>query len=399
MALTEKTLELNVTHELLAIADRLWHFIHFATSAPRVIRSCHCFRPGRLPKGLAPPAAIGLTLRDEDRRGWDVRIELPRAWPGAPKATFLQFKLAEHRHYSARPTSMFHGTRASPHPHCVFGVNNNTRKNQHVVLRGLAGNPGLADAVLYALPRVPTVSSFRAWVGRLALVTSWRRVVDVDAAAARAGTPIALGADHHLATDYVGKAYEIHSEPAALGEIEDLTPRFVADLFATRVWRSLTDWQAPLREHWDEADYRQIDWLALFDAYLAELARYWAVDPRRSAPDAFPVFREDEPTFVDAMGFVAELLAARPSPEDRAIDVAGELARRGRVFAAIVHRLAPYRAVLAADDWLDAALPPPGGSCVVDLAARDGIFSFAELQPLMESIDAASLDRVAMQIV
>ena len=54
--------------------------------------------------------AVGLTLQEEKRKGWDVRIQFPSG-PSCPKhALFLQFKAGEHKNYSKHKGSCFFGS-------------------------------------------------------------------------------------------------------------------------------------------------------------------------------------------------------------------------------------------------------------------------------------------------
>src|SRR5215216_2726947 len=95
MGLTEKTLELNVTHEILSQADQLQSLFIALVRARRFQWSG--FLPP-LPRHT-PTAAIGLSLDDESRRGWDVRIDLPHPY-FEQRCIFVQYKLGKHLSYS-----------------------------------------------------------------------------------------------------------------------------------------------------------------------------------------------------------------------------------------------------------------------------------------------------------
>lgn len=370
MSLTEKTLELNVTHELLAVADRLWDLISFGVAAPRLVPSCHCIRPVRLPPRLRPPFAAGLSLQDEKGQGWDVKLEFPKGWPGA-RAVFLQFKLGYHRAYSTDKRSSFHGRRKAPAPHCVFGLNNNSGKDQHVVLRGLAGNQGLANAVHYALPRVTNRKGLLALAGRVAAFTSFFSVREIDNQAVHQGLTVQKGQVHTFALDYAGHRKEIRSEPRSVDLASRSDASLVGDLVTTRAWRALNDWASIVRRNWNEIDFDQIDWNGLFEQYVIDFARAWLVPA--SSLERLQLRTLDEES-VEALNTsydqgseaIREHLAAAAT-QDAASDAVSILLReREEVFSSAANRLLQYRPYMARGRWLD-ELPAPACEASVEI--------------------------------
>lgn len=375
MSLTEKTLELNITHELLTVADRLWDLIYFSVSAPVLIHRCHCNRPVRLPPRLRPPFASGLSLQDEEGRGWDVKIELPAGWPGA-RAIFLQFKRGYHTHFSTKRGSIFYGTRArrSPRrPHCTFGVNNNKERNQHLVLGGLAGNPSLARAVHYAFPRVSTRSSFLATVGRLTAMTSFFRVDEIDALAARHGISFTKGTSHDFAVSYCGASREIRSNPVSMTDVVPNDAAVIGDVVTTRVWRALVDWSGYVRDYSNEVDFEQVNWRAVFDHFLVDLARFLVVRPSRlpelvrDQADPESLSGLDD-SFAAARGAVEEQLAPVLSANELGATLESLERHWAETFDEVTRRLMPLRATLAQGAWFEAgAVDLPAAKASVDV--------------------------------
>ena len=116
--LNEKTLELNITHELLDISRR--------------------YDRGAF--------AFGTTLIRESYVGYDSRIlgRIPHSWVASPK----QFKRAKRRRHIGRNQFVY-----------IFDINNNTYNDQHLILYyHLAG--GRRNVAFYALPAIYTQSEF-----------------------------------------------------------------------------------------------------------------------------------------------------------------------------------------------------------------------------------------------
>jgi hypothetical protein len=106
LAVNEKTLELNITHEILTIAQR---------------SDSHAF-------------AFGTTMRREGNLGFDSRIlgSLPGQW----RSAVLQYK---------RP----YGTQNQGQSY-LFEINNNKHKDQHALLQQFCG--GMHGVAFYVLP-------------------------------------------------------------------------------------------------------------------------------------------------------------------------------------------------------------------------------------------------------
>jgi hypothetical protein len=86
MPLTEKTLELNIVHEIINVADNYWW---------NLWRLAYPKKPN-----LPRPATYvsGLSLQNEQIHGYDVAIDIP--YGCTPSLSFIQFKLGKIKQYS-----------------------------------------------------------------------------------------------------------------------------------------------------------------------------------------------------------------------------------------------------------------------------------------------------------
>jgi len=134
----EKTLELNITHELLEISRRY---------------DKRAF-------------AFGTTLVQESHLGYDSRIlgRLPHSWVVSPK----QFKRAKRRRQVGRNQFVY-----------IFDINNNTYNDQHLILyHHLAG--GRRKVAFYALPAIYTPNEFNNSLPHLLNHTFHIDVADIN---------------------------------------------------------------------------------------------------------------------------------------------------------------------------------------------------------------------------
>ncbi len=276
--ISEKTLELNFTYEILAIAYRFSTLVHARLSTASTGSLASPLLP--IPAHLQLPYALGLSLREEKHKGWDVKIEFPRS-PSKPSyALFLQFKAGTHFAYSTNTSSVFLGGRLCKKPHCRFEINNNSTCDQHIVLQALSLRPGLLGAVTYAFPRVPNAKTFKACVGRLLHVTSIIRVSDIDLSARRAGICITKGVAHEFRTSYTAPFYrEICSEPKLINVCDTIEWTLFAEIVALQVKRYIESWRSILLNTPLSLQTKNFEWLRVFKTFEIELARYLAVSP------------------------------------------------------------------------------------------------------------------------
>lgn len=133
----EKTLELNITHELLQIGRR--------------------YDPDAF--------AFGTTLIEESHVGYDSRIlgRFPPYWVASPK----QFKRAKRRQRVGRRQFIY-----------FFDINNNTYNDQHLILYYvLAG--GIRNVAYYVLPAIYTQNEFSNSLPHLLNQTFYIDVADI----------------------------------------------------------------------------------------------------------------------------------------------------------------------------------------------------------------------------
>ncbi|HEX2211536.1 MAG TPA: hypothetical protein VHG93_27870 [Longimicrobium sp.] len=381
MSLSEKTLELNITHEILREADRLHAIFHALL-----------LLNGPFPTSMLPPTvpatAIGLSLHDENRKGWDVRIEFQDGSFGF-RCIFTQFKLAKHRNYCRHSSSKFCGSRSQRKPHCVFGINNNSACDQHIILRGLSGSAGQSKAVYYALPRIPSAQSFRAWAGHLSDMTSWYTVTDVESLAVTAGVGIKKGISHEIRMDYSDGARELKSDPVDASTLRDVGPELIAEVMAIRAWRALEGW-APIAR---SSRIPLAEWTKAFEIYHAELLNHWGREVERAAFRISTVAPDElQSEFFNAAFFTANESGTRPGSLLEAIQL-----RRRRVREHISRRLDPLANSVRTGAWLDEQLPEPRALHTLDLSITDGWISVVPVQ----DNDPGSLDwdAVSVQVV
>jgi hypothetical protein len=239
MSKIEKTLELNITHEILSLADSFWWFLYD-------VRLWKYWKPNKIPFGMPRPTpfASGLPISvegDPTKGGYDVKLE----WhgPGGPhRAAFLQFKAGTDQKYCLTKKSQFYRGK-SRSAHVLFKFNNNGSKNQHSILQGLAKSHK-SDSVLYVFPRIASESHLKDKIGRLYLSTTFISIKDLDKKAAKNGITIKDGTEHKFRACYdnykrneVNKYFYFYDEP-------DVASDFLAELIAVRVMKSIRHFQS-----------------------------------------------------------------------------------------------------------------------------------------------------------
>ncbi|WP_146812237.1 hypothetical protein, partial [Aneurinibacillus danicus] len=117
MKLNEKTFELNLTKEILDVADFFSSLLWL--SFP--ITKLYMHLSGASPS-LKPPYALGIPLTEEKNKGWDVKVIIPSLGLYKPRAVFFQFKSGYHINYSSKKGSIFQGTKKYKSPHVLFHI-------------------------------------------------------------------------------------------------------------------------------------------------------------------------------------------------------------------------------------------------------------------------------------
>jgi hypothetical protein len=228
MGLTEKTLELNVTHELLALGQGIWHVLWATRSWPLTGTSV-----------IGPPIyAAGLSLQDELEHGWDVSLDLPSMGSTPARVAFLQFKMGKGRRYSRHPRSVFKSPSTPNTEHVLFGINNNSEKNQHSRLRGTGLASGVPESAIYALPLFTDEAQVRRSLGGLLANTVFFSVPDVDKATRH--DPIVDGTKREVAISKMDpEIREFRSEPVPFKALE-IGGQLIGEIAAVRLHRALS---------------------------------------------------------------------------------------------------------------------------------------------------------------
>jgi len=191
----EKSLELNITHELLNLADS-WYW--FLTDIPlwRYWKPKYRLPYLKVPKSTSGGFHITTEGKDdptgESGGGFDVRIKTGLG----NHLLFIQFKKGQLSTKSPDATSEFS---KAPHEHFVFEINGTTT-NQHFTLRKLAAGKGaeIGNAVVYAFPLINDMDELEANAGKLIRKTKFVSVADIDKWADIKKCPFKVGEIHNF---------------------------------------------------------------------------------------------------------------------------------------------------------------------------------------------------------
>lgn len=282
MELHEKSLELNITHELLSLGDS-WYW--FLTDIPL----WRYWRPRyRLPFLKYPGStASGFHITTEGKEdssgnaggGYDVRIKA-----GLGKhLLFIQYKKGDLKEDSPNLNSEFE---KAPHEHFVFKINS-TSTNQHFVLRNLANGIGKekGNAVVYAFPLIKDIPDMEANAGKLIRKTKFVSIIDIDLQAIKNKVTITKDVEHNFR---IGKYDMSRCEVNYfyyffLGK--DRTPDLIADIIALNFQKTLKFFINEIKKNF--IDYNlQEDYVAegiqqAYVQYLRYLLHYFEVEPSK----------------------------------------------------------------------------------------------------------------------
>ncbi len=259
MLFHEKSLELNITHELLNLADS-WSW--FLTDIPlwRYWRPRHRLPFFKFPKstsaGFNPNVEGRTDPTGEKGGGYDVRI---KSGIGG-YLLFIQYKRGDLITNSPDPRSVFD---IAPHDHFVFEFNS-TKTNQHFVLKELVNGVGSEDgnAVVYAFPLIADMDDLEKNAGRLIRKTKFISVTDIEAQATQNNVTIARNQHHNFR---VGKfdmnKCEVNYYYYAYFGV-DRTSEIVTDIICLKFEQTLRHF---LKEIYDK--YRDY---YLFEGYIPE---------------------------------------------------------------------------------------------------------------------------------
>lgn len=288
MEFHEKTLELNITHELLNLADSYFWFL-------KDIPLWDYWRPAhRLPFFNVPKSTAGgfhITTEGKDDPtgnaggGFDVRI---KSGSGG-HLLFIQYKKGDLQTSSPDPKSEFN---TAPHEHFKFKINS-TSTNQHFVLRNLANGIGgsKGNAVVYAFPLIEDMADLEANAGNLIRRTKFVSVADIDKQAKRQTPKVSFkkNKEHNFR---VGKfdmnRCEVNYFFFFFGGI-DRTPEIIADIIGVKVQEALESFLKSIENNDRQSDAYK-DFIAFqlresFIRYLRYLLHYFEVSPAKLSVD------------------------------------------------------------------------------------------------------------------
>lgn len=259
MEFQEKSLELNITRELLNLTDT-WYW--FLTDIPlwRYWRPRH-----RLPflkhrKSSAGGFHITTEGKDDSTGeaggGYDVRIKTGLG----NYLLFIQYKKGELLTKIPNPQSEF---AKAPHDHFKFKINS-TNTNQHFTLRHLANYIGSkkGNAVVYAFPLIADMNDLEENTGRLLRKTKFVSIADIDLQAKVNNVIITRGQEHN---------FRIGLSDMNRCEINffffffhgrDRTAEIIADIIALSFQKTLSYYISDI-----DKNYKRYD---LYDGYIPE---------------------------------------------------------------------------------------------------------------------------------
>ena len=263
MQFHEKTLELNITHELLSLADS-WAWFLF-----NPVRKY--WEPGfRLPFLKYPrstAAGFHITTEGKDDStgeaggGFDVRIKSGTNG----NLLFIQYKKGELVEISPNPKSTFHNP---PKEHFKFKINS-TKTNQHFVLRNLADNIGKekGNAVVYAFPLIKNMADLENNAGKLLRKTKFVSIKDIDIQAEVNKVKLKKRKEHNfrIGKDDMDRCEVNYYYYYFIGG--DRTPEIIADIIAIKFQEALSFW---VNYHKDNV----IDGKLLSDFFEDSLIKY-----------------------------------------------------------------------------------------------------------------------------
>lgn len=193
MVLHEKSLELNITHEILNLADS-WHWFLKDISLWRYWRPRYKLPFIKYPKSTAGGFHITTEGKDDPNGaaggGFDVRIKSGIG----DHLLFIQYKMGRYETQSPDPKSIFNNP---PFDHYKFKINSEST-NQHFLLRNLANGIGAKknNAVVYAFPLIKDMEELEKYSGKLVRRTKFISIADIDNQAQLNNVIIQKGKEH-----------------------------------------------------------------------------------------------------------------------------------------------------------------------------------------------------------
>lgn len=216
--LNEKTLELNITNELLNLSKSFVCYLLYPICHHLFSRNQQGIDIWLQVINQPILFAQGLTQEEESNEGYDVSINYTLSNGQDGRLMFLQYKAGIEKKHSNKPESNFLRQTAkldnrTPN-HIVFTFNDAAGGRQHSALRELASREGIKpQSVMYVFPRITEGADFKNKIGSLIYSSSFVPVLALDNQALGQTPPVVIndGIIHKYRTSYDGQISEVNS--------------------------------------------------------------------------------------------------------------------------------------------------------------------------------------------
>ncbi len=350
MSKIEKTLELNITHELLTLADSFWWYL--STISLRRYWRPH-WRMPFLPQPKSFAMGLPINLEGRDGGGYDVCLVSPSYSGSNDRAVFMQFKAGEHKEFHSDGKSAFFGNASNPKPHVEFTFNNNGKKNQHKLLQDLVrAKEGGGHPVLYCFPRITSDQQVRDNMGKLLHKTSFISILDIDSKAALKGITINEGTAHKFRADYNNYNLSEVNLILFLFDGPDQTKNFISEIICVRIMRAFET----LKSYATQLPTIYMSSIAVsFVQYIRHLANYFDLDFKKELPIIYQSITSYR---------IRQILIAIAETQELQLNVQIEsnLGRQREIFYNILSDLKPYFKLLDSKSMNDIEVIPEAPS-------------------------------------
>jgi hypothetical protein len=249
-SLNEWTLEMNIATEIARLFDT-----PFGIFYPNRLRHIFDILPIDFRRFRGRPAKIEKLTPGEEGAGggWDTKVFIPRSNGTDDRVVYLQFKSGAHSDGNNIPGSLFNLSIKNPNRNVEFTFNDNgkpaknkpatqhgdlQRLNNYLIQQGLSNK-----SVLYAFPRITSLSEFENLAEPLLLRTTFLSVTQMDNEAAKKHINLNDGNQHFFRSCYATESKrEISSEVFSFwgDESADVVEEILL-VKLTRIWNYYED--------------------------------------------------------------------------------------------------------------------------------------------------------------
>ncbi|MDR3627422.1 MAG: hypothetical protein P4L45_11340, partial [Ignavibacteriaceae bacterium] len=272
MGKIEKTLEINITHEILSLADSFWWFLQ-PVSLKRYWRPHWRFPLTQAPKSFA--TGLPISIEGKENGGYDVCIKSTSNFQGGnPRLLYMQFKAGTEKLFNSDPKSIFYGDYVKPNIHIEFDINNNKKNNQHELLETLANKSGKKDAVLYVFPKIVNENQLLENIGKLLKLTNFISISEINDKAKLFSVKISDGRPHKFRTCYTdSNKNEINYFLFPFGA-QNEPGSILGEIFAIRMYRALQSLKVVQNSNFKISKYHIID---AFIRHFFNIGNYFSI--------------------------------------------------------------------------------------------------------------------------